>query len=71
MADEPENLALRMLRQVDAKLDIVMERLHDLTARVGSVEDQLVILRSDVSGLPPISFVLNIAWTALINVCNE
>jgi predicted nucleic acid-binding Zn-ribbon protein len=51
MVDEPENLTLRMLRQIDAKLDIVMERLHDLTARVASVEDQLVILRSDVSGL--------------------
>jgi hypothetical protein len=43
MADEPENLILRMLRALDTKSDMVMERLHDLTGRVGSIE---------LSGLP-------------------
>jgi archaellum component FlaC len=47
MVDEPDNLILRMLRQVDTKLDTLMERMHDLTARVGSVEDQLSGLRAD------------------------
>jgi predicted nuclease with TOPRIM domain len=47
MADEPDNLTLRMLRQVDAKLDTILDRLHDLTARTSSVEDQLVGLRTD------------------------
>jgi predicted nuclease with TOPRIM domain len=47
MADEPENLTLRMLRQVDAKLDTILDRLHDLTARMSSVEDQVVGLRTD------------------------
>jgi hypothetical protein len=51
MAEEPENLTLRVLRQVDAKLDTVVDRLHDLTARVGSIEDQFIILRSEMSGL--------------------
>jgi hypothetical protein len=47
MADEPDNLTLRMLRPVDAKLDTILDRLHDLTARTSSVEDQLVGLRTD------------------------
>jgi len=47
MADEPENLTPRMFRQIDAKLDIIMDRVHDLTARMSSVEDQLVGLRPD------------------------
>jgi predicted nuclease with TOPRIM domain len=51
MADEPENLTLRMLRSVDAKQDTLMERFHDLTARIGSAEDQLVGIKSELSGL--------------------
>jgi hypothetical protein len=47
MVDEPENLTLRTLRQIDAKLDTVLGRLHDLTARMSSVEDQPVGLRTD------------------------
>jgi chromosome segregation ATPase len=47
MADEPENLTLRALRQVDTKLDTILDRIHDLTARMSSVEDQLVGLRTD------------------------
>jgi hypothetical protein len=42
MSDEAENLTLRMLRQIDAKLDTIMDRVHDLTARMSSVDDQLV-----------------------------
>ncbi len=49
MVDEPENLALRMLRQVDAKLDTIMERLHDLTARTASLEDQFAVMKSDLA----------------------
>jgi predicted nucleic acid-binding Zn-ribbon protein len=47
MVDEPENLTLRMFRHLDAKLD----RIHDLTARMSSVEDQLVALRTEIVGL--------------------
>jgi hypothetical protein len=47
MADEPENLTLRMLRQLDAKLDAILDCLHDFTARGSSVEDQPVGLRTD------------------------
>jgi len=51
MADEPENLTLRMLRGVDGKLDTLMDRIHGFTARIGSIEDQLVGVRSALSGL--------------------
>jgi predicted nucleic acid-binding Zn-ribbon protein len=51
MADQPENLILPMLRANDTKLDTIMDRLHDLTGRAGSVEDQLVGMRSELSGL--------------------
>jgi predicted nuclease with TOPRIM domain len=51
MTDEPENLTLRMLRSVDAKQDTLMERFHDLTACIGSAEDQLVGIKSELSGL--------------------
>jgi hypothetical protein len=63
MADEPENLTLRMLPQVDAKLDTLLERMLDLTARVASVEDQLVSVKTDISGLRSDSCAWSIAWT--------
>jgi archaellum component FlaC len=51
MADEPDNLTLRILRQVDAKLDTLMERFFEMTARMGSLEHQLSGIRTDISGL--------------------
>ena len=51
MAEEPDNLVLRMLRQVDGKLDTLVDRVHDLTARAASVVDQLVAMRADTSAL--------------------
>ncbi len=39
MSDEgPDNLVLRYLRAMDRKLDRVIEDLHDLKLRVGTVE---------------------------------
>jgi hypothetical protein len=51
MTDEPESLTLRMLRQVDGKLDTLMTRFQDATARMASIEDQMVGMRSELSGL--------------------
>jgi hypothetical protein len=51
MADEPENLTLRIMRNIDAKSDTVMERLFDLTARVSSLGDQFAAFRTEISGL--------------------
>jgi hypothetical protein len=47
MADEPENLTLRMLRQLDAKLDAILDCLNEFTARRSSAEDQPVGPRTD------------------------
>ena len=51
MAEEPDNLTLRMLRQIDGKLDTVIGKVQDLIATVSSIEDQFVGLRSEISAL--------------------
>ena len=40
MVDEPDNLVLRMLRSMDAKLDRVIEDVAELKTRVGILEAQ-------------------------------
>jgi predicted nuclease with TOPRIM domain len=49
--NEPENLTLRFLRQLDGKLDTVADRLLDLTARLSSLADQFVGFRGELTGL--------------------
>jgi hypothetical protein len=51
MPDEPDNLTLRMLRQMDGKLDTVMDRVQGMTSRIASIEDQLVGVRTELGGL--------------------
>ena len=41
MADEPDNHTLVLLRRMDAKLDRVLEDVHDLKVRMSSVEEGL------------------------------
>ncbi|MFI5015535.1 MAG: hypothetical protein ACHQAY_24630 [Hyphomicrobiales bacterium] len=48
MAEGPDSLTLGMLHQVDGKVDTLLDCVHDLTARVGSLEDQMVGMRSDL-----------------------
>lgn len=38
MSDEPDNLVLRMLRNIDAKLERVAEDVADIKIRVTSLE---------------------------------
>ena len=59
-----ENHTLSLLHQIDTKVDRVGERLDDLTARVGSLEDQMVSLRGTSRGCAPTSFASNTGWTA-------
>jgi hypothetical protein len=47
MAAEHKDVTLRILCRMDAKLDTIVDRLDDLTARMSSVENQLVGLRID------------------------
>lgn len=44
MSDAPDSLVLRFMRQVDAKLDRVIDDLADLKVRVTNVEENLVAL---------------------------
>jgi predicted nuclease with TOPRIM domain len=41
MADEPDNLILQILRRMEAKLDRVIEDIHDLKVRVTALEEAL------------------------------
>ena len=38
---EPDNLVLQLLRRMDAKLDRVIDDVHDLKVRVSAVEEGL------------------------------
>ena len=40
MSDEPENLTLRCLRRLDEKMDRVIEKVSELTSRMGALERQ-------------------------------
>jgi len=41
MTDEPDNLILALLRRMDAKLDRVIDDVHDLKVRMTGVEEGL------------------------------
>jgi DNA repair ATPase RecN len=44
MSDGPDSLVLRFIRQVDAKLDRVIDDLGDIKVRVTNVEENLAAL---------------------------
>jgi hypothetical protein len=47
MPDEPDHLVLRMLRQMDTKLDRIVEDVGDLKRRMTSIEGQVSLLHGD------------------------
>jgi septal ring factor EnvC (AmiA/AmiB activator) len=49
MADEPENLTLKMLRRMDAKLDRLVDDLQDVKMRLGSLEQKMAIVVTDIA----------------------
>jgi septal ring factor EnvC (AmiA/AmiB activator) len=51
MADEPENLVLRYLRNIDAKVDALAVDMREVKARLGSVEKQVAGRRVDFADL--------------------
>jgi len=51
MADEPENLVLRMLRGMDIKIERVLREVQALKAHSVAIEDSLVALRKDIHNL--------------------
>jgi L-rhamnose isomerase len=44
MAESPDNLVLVYLRRLDEKVDLVIDRLHEPTNRVGMLETQYASL---------------------------
>jgi hypothetical protein len=51
VAEELENHALRMLEQIDAKLDAILGYPHEFATRKSSVKDQFVGSRADFARL--------------------
>ena len=48
MADEPDSIVLRYLRQMDAKLDRVIDDVGEVKTRVGILEQQYASLSSRI-----------------------
>jgi cob(I)alamin adenosyltransferase len=51
MADEPESLVLVLLRQMDQKLDRVIDDLHDVKVRLTAVEEGLNVVQRRIDRL--------------------
>jgi archaellum component FlaC len=51
MAEEPDNIVLGMLRRMDAKLDRVVEDLHDLKVRMTAVAEGLNVVQRRIDRL--------------------
>ena len=49
MTDEPENLVLRMLRSIDAKMDNMAHDISDIKQRVGHLESATALLGTSLS----------------------
>ncbi len=49
MADEPINITHEYFKRVDAKLDRVLETLENNVSRLSSLEEQVSLLRRDVT----------------------
>jgi septal ring factor EnvC (AmiA/AmiB activator) len=47
MVSEPENILLQYMRRFDKRFDNVEQKLQDLTARMGSIEEQLVLAKQE------------------------
>ena len=51
MAEEPDNIVLGTLRRMDAKLDRVVEDLHDLKVRMTAVAEGLNVVQRRIDRL--------------------
>lgn len=59
MPDEPENLTLKMLRRMDAKLDRLIDDLQDVKVRLTSLEENYGATTASSATSPR----LRSAWT--------
>ena len=51
MSDEPDSIVLRYLRRIDARLDDMVGEMREIKARVASLEEQFVVIRSDIANI--------------------
>jgi chromosome segregation ATPase len=48
MSDEPDNIVLRYLRRIDARMDDLVADLKDVKGRLISLGEQVSLLRSEM-----------------------
>jgi hypothetical protein len=53
MADEPDNLLLRLLRSIDGKVDALAQDVRDIKIRMTSVEEGLVLINRRLDRFEP------------------
>ena len=51
MAEEPDNVVLVLLRRMDAKMDRVIDDLHDVKVRLTAVEQGLNVVQRRIDRL--------------------
>ncbi len=51
MAEEPDNVVLVLLRRLDAKMDRVIDDLHDVKVRLTAVEEGLNVVQRRIDRL--------------------
>ena len=51
MADEPEDMTLRMLRRIDQKIDRIQDDVNDLKTRITAVELGLAECNASIAGV--------------------
>jgi len=51
MADEPENLVLRALREIRDQNDTILRKLDEVVGRLGAVESDLAAMKFDYAGM--------------------
>jgi hypothetical protein len=51
VADEPEDMTLRMLRRIDQKIDRIQDDVNDLKTRITAVELGLAECNASIAGV--------------------
>jgi septal ring factor EnvC (AmiA/AmiB activator) len=49
MPAEPENILLQYMRRFDKRFDDIEQKLQDVTARMASIEEQLVFAKQEAN----------------------
>jgi polyhydroxyalkanoate synthesis regulator phasin len=51
MTEEPDNIVLRYLRRIDARMEDLFSTADEIKSRLRSIEDQVSLLRTDTAAI--------------------